>query len=510
MALTPRLDLRQSQSLVMTPQLQQAIRLLALSNLELEAVLAEEIAKNPLLESGGETIEDRPPPEVSSDAAVATDTLFENGVSSAADTLDVDYAAETFHHDCASDSAWDGAQDGAATRAEPPSGNIDTSRTSSGAGDGQPIDFDSFGGPAISLYDHLVGQAGERLSGDDYQIALLLIEAIDDAGYIDLNLSQLGLRLRVPTSRLETMLAVIQQFDPSGVGARSLSECLAIQAREADRYDPMMARLIDNLELLSRGQIPQLRRICGADEEDMADMIRELRGYDPKPGLRFAIEDARAIIPDVFVRQLAGGWSVEINQDTLPKLLINRHYYSELSSLSGKPGAKRTQKAWLSECLANANWLLKALDQRQLTIIKVSQEIVRQQEGFFLHGVGALKPLTLRQVAETVGLHESTISRVTSNKYLSCSRGLYELKYFFSSGIAAADGDGGMSAEAIKSRIKALIDRETAGAILSDDMLVDLLVKGGCPIARRTVAKYREAIGIGSSVQRRRAKAIGR
>ncbi|MFM6853877.1 MAG: RNA polymerase sigma-54 factor, partial [Sphingopyxis sp.] len=281
---------------------------------------------------------------------------------------------------------------------------------------------------------------------------------------------------------------------------------------------PCMARLIDNLDLLARGQIAQLRRLCAVDEEDMADMIRELRGYDPKPGLRFAPNDATPVVPDVFVRQQRdGSWAIEINSATLPRLLVNKHYYAELSATTrvggkmvGSADGKPATKAWLSDCLASANWLIKALDQRQNTIIKVASEIVKQQEAFFLRGVGALKPLTLARVADAIGMHESTVSRVTSNKYLSCSRGVYELKYFFSSGIVGADGDDGMSAEAIKSRIAKLIDSEDAKAILSDDTLVDLLKADGCDIARRTVAKYREAMGIGSSVQRRRAKAIGR
>ncbi|MEQ1724800.1 MAG: RNA polymerase factor sigma-54 [Sphingopyxis sp.] len=500
MALSPRLDLRQSQSLVMTPQLQQAIRLLALSNLELEAAIAEEIAKNPLLEGGNESAIEQAPTR-GADAAAATDTLFESGVGAAEQTLDADYAAETFHHDSAADSEW---KDAPAPLAGPESG-AGGGETLSGAS-GEDIDFDSFGGPKATLHDHLLAQAGERLSGMDLDIARLLIEMIDEAGYLEANLTELSIRTDLPTARLEAVLICIQAFDPSGVGAQSLSECIAIQAREADRYDPMMARLIDNLDLLARGDIARLRRICGADEEDMEDMIRELHGYDPKPGLRFSNDEATPITPDLFVRPIASGWAIEINSATLPRVLVNRQYYAEMSRVASK-GA---QKAWLSDCLASANWLIKALDQRQQTIIKVGHEIVRQQEGFFLHGVDALKPLTLRQVAESVGLHESTISRVTSNKYLSCPRGIFELKYFFSSGVMAVDGEGGMSAEAVKARIKALIDNEAAGAILSDDTLVELLAKDGCDIARRTVAKYREAMGIGSSVQRRRAKAIGR
>jgi RNA polymerase sigma-54 factor len=505
MSLAPRLDLRQSQSLVMTPQLQQAIRLLALSNLELEGVLADELAKNPLLENGREGSEEIAV-ATASDVATATDRQFESG-SDAGASLDVDYAAETFHHDSPSDSMVDRDSGGGDTGGEPDlSAGSDYAGDFGSGGDGEAIDFDSFGGAEQTLREHLTEQAGASLSGPALAIALALIESIDDAGYLDADLGELVTRLGVPRARVEDVLSVVQGFDPTGVGARNLAECLALQAKEADRYDPCMAMLIANLDMLAKGQIAQLRKRCGVDEEDMADMIRELRGYDPKPGLRFAPNDATPVVPDVFVRKTAAGWSVEINGATLPRLLVNRRYHAELSAKAGK-GAP---KAWIADCLASANWLIKALDQRQQTIIKVASEIVKQQEGFFLHGVGALRPLTLRQVADVVGLHESTVSRVTSNKYLSCERGLYELKYFFSSGVMAVDGEGGMSAEAVKSRIKALIDAEEANAILSDDTLVELLAKDGCEIARRTVAKYREAMGIGSSVQRRRAKAIGR
>ncbi len=474
----------------MTPQLQQAIRLLALSNLELEAVLAEELAKNPLLDNANGEGEAVAP--VKDDRAAATDTLFESGVGAAGDTLDVDLSAETFHHDRDSDAVWD-------LRGAGGSG-----------GDSEGFDFDRVEAADITLRDHLLAQAGATFSGPAQAMAVTLIEMIDEAGYIDVDMGELSLRLGMPRRALEDVLAVIQRFDPVGCGARSLAECLAVQAKDADRFDPCMAALIDNLDLVARGDLPRLRRLCRVDDEDLADMIRELRGYDPKPGLAFGSEPASPVTPDLFVARTAEGWRIEINSATLPRVLVNRRYYTELATQVGKGASKGEGRAWLSDCLASANWLIKALDQRQQTIIKVAQEIVKQQEGFFLHGVGALVPLTLKQVADVIEMHESTVSRVTSNKYLSCARGQFELKYFFSSGVATADGEGGMSAEAVKSRIAKLIGDEAPEAILSDDTLVDLLNRDGCAIARRTVAKYREAMGIGSSVQRRRAKAIGR
>ncbi|WP_420144827.1 RNA polymerase factor sigma-54, partial [Sphingobium sp.] len=331
-----------------------------------------------------------------------------------------------------------------------------------------------------------------------------LIGQISEAGYLEANLLQTAHGLGIPLFDVERVLGTIHTFDPTGVGARSLSECLALQAKEADRHDPAMARLLANLDLLAKGALPQLRRICGVDEEDMADMIADLRAYDPKPGLKFAHERAAPVTPDLFVRPTREGWAIEVNSATLPRVLVNRSYYVELAS----GPQDKSSRTWLADCLASANWLVKALDQRQKTIIKVASEIVRTQEAFFQQGVAHLKPLTLKAVADTIGMHESTVSRVTSNKYLSCPRGLYELKYFFTSGVAAAGGEGAVSAEAVKSHIKALIGAEDPGAILSDDTLVDLLRAKGMDIARRTVAKYREALGIGSSVQRRRQKAL--
>ncbi len=505
MALGPRLDLRQSQSLVMTPQLQQAIKLLALSNLEVEAFIAEEVERNPLLESeredraesdgdGGNEDFDSDFDFDGEDVVTADRLLESDGGPDADSPLDVDYATETFHHDSAADG---GPGSDGSLSLDGPGG--------SGGFDEDGPDFDSFAGADLALHDHLMAQAGAAFDGPDMVIAANIIDQIDETGYLSVRLLDITNRLEVPLARGEDVLRVIQTFDPTGVGARSLGECLALQAKEVDRYDPAMARLIDNLDLLALGRLPQLKRICGVDDEDMADMIRELRAYDPKPGLRFGGEPVPSITPDIFVTERGKGWSVEINTASLPRLLVNRSYYAELSGVSGKD---RASKSWLNECLASANWLVKALDQRQRTILKVATELVKQQEAFFRNGVAHLKPLTLRHIAEVIGMHESTVSRVTSNKYLACSRGTFELKYFFTSGIQSAAGGDAVSAEAVKSAIKTLINAEDPKAILSDDTLVELLQKQGFDIARRTVAKYREAMGIGSSVQRRRQKAI--
>ncbi len=504
MSLAPRLDLRQSQSLVMTPQLQQAIKLLALSNLELEGVIAEELEKNPLLAAGGDDGEPQQaeaPTEGASDEfgedfagdfePVTADRLIEAGDAQADAPLDVDYEAETFHHDSAADMS--GGTSG---------GQLGMDGIQ-GAGPEDGPDMDALAAEAPNLIDHLLSQAGEVLEGEELAVAIRLIDSIDEAGYLETPVSEIAEMLDVEDTYVERILRVVQTFDPTGVGARDLGECLALQAKEADRYDPAMATMLGNLDMLAKGQLPQLRRLCGVDEEDFADMIRELRAYDPKPGLKYGGERAAPVSPDIFVAKTRNGWAIELNNATLPRLLIDRRYYSELAQ-----GAQdKTGKAWLADCLASANWLIKALDQRARTIIKVATEIVKQQEAFFQQGVAHLKPLTLRTVADAIGMHESTVSRVTSNKYLACERGLFELKYFFTSGVAGADGEG-VSAEAVKSHIAKLIAEEGKD-ILSDDKLVEILNAKGFDIARRTVAKYREAIGLGSSVQRRRQKALG-
>jgi RNA polymerase sigma-54 factor len=467
---------------VLTPQLRQAIQLLQLSNLELDAFLAEEIAKNPLLESrsddesGGQAA-DSPVEDVDSDEAPddpGADELID-GRAEDDRPLDIDWTSEALETDSFADVV-----------------------TSSG-GD-EAFDFDRVQYAAASLAEHLLDQL-HGASGDVGELARIIAQALDDTGYLSLQLEQIAELTDAPLALAEQALALVQGLEPPGVGARSLAECLALQAKAADRHDPAMARLIDNLDLLSKGRTADLKRICGVDDEDLADMIRELRAYDPKPGCQFSASAAEDVTPDVFVRKTRAGYAVELNQATLPRLLVNRRYYQELKS----GPQDKASRAWLSECLASAGWLVKALDQRARTIVKVVSEIVKRQQGFFDTGVAAMKPMTLREVAEAIGMHESTVSRVTSNKYLLSDRGLYELKYFFGSGVQSAEGDGA-AAEAVKAAIKQVIDQEED--ILSDDAIAALLKQRGFDVARRTVVKYREAMGIGSSIQRRRLRKI--
>jgi RNA polymerase sigma-54 factor len=496
MALAPRLDLRQSQSLVMTPQLQQAIKLLTLSNLELETFISDEIEKNPLLDTGEISTESGEAADgeaLIEPGAQGSDEILSSGPAESESALDMQGDTDSFSNNSLSES--DGALDG----------QLGLNGAGSGsAAIGEAPDFENMLVAEITLTDHLMEQAGAVLSGIALFVAQHIIDQIDECGYLQADLLELAQRLNVGLADVERILGIVQTFDPVGVGARDLAECLVLQARDADRYDPAMARLIDNLDLLAKGALPQLKRICGVDDEDLMDMISELRNYDPKPGCKIGGGAVESVVPDVFVAERANRWIIEVNSATLPKVLVNRSYYSEL-----KDGAQDKQsKEWLNECLADANWLVKALDQRQRTIVKVATEIVKQQEEFFRKGVAHLRPLTLKNVAEQIEMHESTVSRVTSNKYLSCSRGTFELKYFFTSGIQSSTGGEAASAEAVKSHIKSLIDNEDPKKILSDDKLVALLKERGFDIARRTVAKYREALGLGSSVQRRRQKAL--
>ena len=482
MGLGPSLSIRQTQQLVLTPQLRQAIQLLQLSNLELDAFLAEELSKNPLLEARSDEPDEQAAGDFVADETDSDDAPDDPGaddliMGQAADDrpLDRDWESEALETDSFSDVA-------------------------TPAGSEKGFDFDRVEYSAASLAEHLQDQL-YGASGAVGDLARIIAETLDETGYLSVPLNQIGELTGAPPQLVERALELVQGLEPTGVGARSLAECLALQAKAADRYDPAMARLIDNLDLLSKGRTADLKRICGVDDEDLADMIRELRAYDPKPGCAFSGQAAADVTPDVFVRRTRAGFAVELNQATLPRVLVNRRYYQELKS----GPQDKASRAWLSECLQSANWLVKALDQRARTIVKTVSEIVKRQQGFFERGVSAMKPMTLREVAEAIGMHESTISRVTSNKYLLCDRGLFELKYFFGSGVASAEGEGA-AAEAVKAAIKELIDAETD--ILSDDAIAGLLKQRGFDCARRTVVKYRESMALGSSIQRRRLRKI--
>jgi RNA polymerase sigma-54 factor len=524
MALTQRLEFRQSQSLVMTPQLMQAIKLLQLSNLDLVAFVEDELERNPLLERASEDGElpvrgEQPgnpvPSGGSADDAGETSGFGDGGDSGAGDGFDSS-SEEWINRDLGSRAEMEQTFDSglenvfseepseAAARIARDAAPTAYTEWGGGASNDDEYNLEAFVAAEASLHDHLAEQLAVSITDPGRRmIGQYLIDLVDDSGYVPADLGQAAEQLGTSVSEVEAVLAILQTFDPPGICARSLSECLAIQLRERDRYDPAMQALVEHLDLLAKRDFASLRKICGVDDEDVADMIGEIRHLDPKPGLKFGASKTQTIVPDVFVRPGPdGGWLVELNSDTLPKVLVNQSYYAELS----KTIRKDDDKAYFTDCLQNATWLVRALDQRARTILKVATEIVRQQDGFFARGVAHLRPLNLKTVADAIQMHESTVSRVTANKYMATNRGIFELKYFFTASIASADGGDAHSAESVRHRIKQLIDAEDPSAILSDDTIVERLRADGVDIARRTVAKYREAMRIPSSVQRRREK----
>jgi RNA polymerase sigma-54 factor len=500
MALSQRLEIRQSQGLVMTPQLMQAIKLLQLSSLDLAAYVEGELERNPLLERGSEEAPGDPAQEApagdAGDALPADWAGDELQTSRSAMEQGLGTELENVFPD-------DGGEKPGTTAAEPATAAY--SEWSGTGGAASPdYNLEAFVSAEETLAEHLGAQMALSVADPvDRMIAQYLIDTVDESGYIAGDLASVADKLGTRVDRVEAVLAVLQTFDPPGVFARNLTECLAIQLKERNRFDPAMQRLVENLPLLARRDLAALRRLCGVVDEDLVDMIAEIRNLDPKPGLAFGSAPVQPIVPDVFVRAAPDGtWQVELNSDTLPKVLINQRYYAEVS----KTTRTDKDKSYLAECFQTATWLVRALDQRARTILKVSSEIVRQQDGFFARGVEHLRPLNLKTVADAIGMHESTVSRVTANKYMATNRGIFELKYFFTSAIAAADGGESHSAEAVRHRIRQLIDAETARDVLSDDTIVEKLRDAGIDIARRTVAKYREAMRIPSSVQRRREK----
>lgn len=521
MGISAKLEMRQGQSLVMTPQLLQAIKLLQLSHLDLQSFVDAEIERNPLLErtegeasldprealaepmqDGGERdggdgasesgFDEPPAPDWYGEELATGRTTLEEGLGTRLDNVFPDEAPSVARNEQSPEAMLPVMGGGAV-----------------GSGGSASFDEDL---PSLeetlsieqSLHEFLCDQLDLAITDPMGRlIGRHIIDSIDEAGYLAESLSDMAERLGVGTGRLEALLAVIQGFEPSGVGARNLAECLAIQLREKNRFDPCMAALIENLPLLAKRDMAQLRRICGVDDEDLTEMIAEIRELDPKPGRGFGGGAAQTVTPDVIVRSAPdGSWLIDLNPDTLPRVLINQTYHARVS----KAARSETEKAFIADCLQTANWLTRSLEQRARTILKVASEIVRQQDAFFAYGVEHLRPLNLKTVADAIAMHESTVSRVTSNKYLISPRGLFEMKYFFTASIPSTGYGEAHSAEAVRHRIKSLIDAETPSDILSDDAIVARLREQGIEIARRTVAKYREALGVGSSMERRRDK----
>lgn len=500
MSLSARLNLKQGQSLTMTPQLMQSIRLLQYTPLELSQFIEQQIQSNPLLELVDKD-ESLPNQAVDWELPKGDNSPMVDGdisqVKNMENVLDVNMT-NVFPDDEVSPQLNSNPRDKDDYQVGP-SGEMRLS--------GESIDFDSFSARAPGMREAMSEQvAVEFRSVGERLIAMELIDHLDDAGYFDADLSDVADRLAIELAAVEGILGRVQQFDPPGIFARNLSECLGLQLHRKKKLHPAMAVLIENLDLLARKDFKSLCRVCGVGEQKILEMMADIQSLDPKPGTNFASHEVQTVIPEILLDRLDdGAWRVEINSDTLPHVLVDQSYFSTVTQGVDKASA---DYKFMNECLQSANWLSRSLDQRAQTIIKVATEIVKHQQAFFDKGVQHLKPLNLKTIAEAIGMHESTISRVTSNKYMMTPRGLFELKYFFTVSIGGVDGQNNHSAESIRQRIKVLIDAEDVKKILSDDYIVSLLKEENIEIARRTVAKYRESLNIASSVQRRREKKL--
>ena len=488
MRIGPSLILTSRQTLAMTPQLQQAIKLLQFSHLELAAFIQQELEKNPLLTEGA-----------ADDGQTAdTDTPV---LDAPADTAEALAAAAPALADA--DERWtrehaDRGGDGAASRV--------------GQRDDAPDALDFVADRPRSLAAYVLEQL-DILFADpaERRIALKLAEGLDEAGYCRLDAAVVAEAVGADLARVEAVWTRLRAIEPAGLFACTLAECLGAQLAERNRLDPAMKAMLDNLDLVAAGELTQLRRRCGVDEEDLRDMLAELRTLDPRPGQAFEFEPIQPVAPDLVLLPAKDadtgeeGWHIELNTEALPKVLVDRNYHATLM----KGARAKPERDFVAERFQSANWLVKTLEQRATTILKVAREIVRQQDAFFRQGVSALRPLVLRDIAIATELHESTVSRVTSNKYISTPRGIFELKYFFTSALPARTPGVVVSSESVRSRIRLLVGGENAHQPLSDDRIVDLLKGEGIEIARRTVAKYREAMRIPSSAERRRLGRLG-
>lgn len=487
MALTTRLDVRQTQAPVMTPQLQQAIKLLQLSNLELAAFVETELEENPLLEREDAVIEDE---SVPAETAASSGDDGDAATLTRSDSLGSDEAPlDTDYTNVLQDDPFRAA--GASATA--PRGDSDSLPG-----------IDQTMASEVTLREHLTDQLDLSIADPTRRlIGRALIDSLDDRGFLTASTEEMAEQLGCEITLVDEVLETLKASEPTGVFARDLIECFALQLAERDRLDPAMRAMLDNLDLLTKHDLPGLRRACSVDEEDLVDMLAELKTLDPNPAEAFEYASTEYITADVMMRpKQGGGWEIELNNDTLPRVLVNRAYYAEINAVT----REKDDKEFVQERYQAANWLVRALDQRARTILKVATEIIRQQDAFFRLGVAHLKPLILADIAEAVSLHESTISRVTTNKYMATPRGLFELKYFFTTAIGSTTDGEAHSAESVRHKIKLLIDNESAKSVLSDDKIVDMLRGEGVEIARRTVAKYRDSLKIPSSVERRRMK----
>lgn len=473
------LHIKQSQSMVMTPQLQQAIKILQLSNVELQEYVEQQIEENPFL--------DNPVSEV------------ENTDSEIDEKSEPDMVP-----DSEKDYSWDDDQ-------VSPAIYDSDSPTYTGVGKSGGSDFseneygiEQIASPKITLKDHIIDQINiDIIDPVQKMVALHLADMLDDNGYLSGDLNSLSQVLKCDFKEIELTLEVLHGFEPTGVFARNLQECLALQLKEKDRFDPAMQRFVENIDMFAKRDIKGLKRVCKVDEEDLLQMCEEIKALNPRPGSSFSSENVQVLYPDVFLKRGdKGKWILEINNEILPRVLVNRKYYSEVECKVNDKSSKK----FLTDQFSTANWLVKALDQRANTILKVATELVMQQDGFFKKGIHFLKPLVLSDIAQKIEMHESTVSRVINGKYIATHMGIYELKYFFSSSVGSTNGIEDVSSKRIKFMIKELIEKEKGVSVLSDAKIASILKAKGIDVARRTVMKYREAMGIGSSVQRRADK----
>ncbi len=481
MALEIRQQLKLSQQLVMTPQLQQAIKLLQLSRMELMDVVRTELEENPVLEEGQEAPEEKTLAEEDQAVAAAAEQAQEvvKEVEGDRDGMaDIDWKTylESYSLGGSTADSYEDDED------RPSYENLLTRKT--------------------TLSDHLLWQLNlSRLENQDRAIASEIIGNVDDDGYLQVSVDELAVQTGCKTELIERVLSVVQDFDPPGVASRNLQECLLKQVEQLGMSDDHVGIILrDYLDELENRRYQVIARSLQISLDEVFEVAKFISGLDPRPGSQYGQEDVHYIIPDIFVYKISDEYVVVLNDEGLPNLRINSFYRN---ALSGSTQLDEKAGEYIQEKLRGALWLIKSIHQRQRTIYRVTKSIVKFQRDFFDRGVDYLKPLVLRDVAEDIEMHESTVSRVTTNKYVQTPQGLFELKYFFNSGISTTEGDS-VASESVKSKIKEIIAAENTRKPYSDQKIVELLHDQGIDIARRTVTKYREMLGVGSSTQRKR------